>query len=80
MIENNIPEVKKKAPRCRKVHGELSPELYLRLESQAFQRGTTPYQLVGKIVHAFLIGGLVPAPAPLSDSAAPSPSPSVTGA
>ena len=63
-----IPEKSKKAPRCRKIHGELPPELYLQLEAEAFQRGMTPYALNSAVMEAFLSGGLVQVPANDSES------------
>jgi len=72
---SELPE-KKALPRVRKFHGELSPEIYLKLEQDAFQRGVSPYKLCSQVMALFLSGKLTVS----SEVARPSPSPSVAGA
>ena len=69
--------IKEKAElKPRQYRTALAPPLYLRLESEALKRGTTPFNLTASIVTAWLQGELVqrpvpamcPAPSPLSPS------------
>lgn len=66
---------KKDLPRVRKVSGELAPDIYLKLEMEAFQRGVSPYKLVSGVLTLYLSGKLKES----RESSAPSPSPSVAG-
>lgn len=68
-----LPPIKGAPPKSRKFHGELSPTLYLQLETDAHSRGVTPYKLCSAVLEAYLSGGLV------TPESSPSPSSSVAG-
>lgn len=71
---DTLPE-KKPMPRVRKVYAELTPDLYIKLELEAYRRDLSPYKLASAVLGLYLSGALVDP----RTSSAPSPSPSIAG-